>query len=404
MAWSFVITDRTGNALGELRDADSRSLRFPLNKTPTFSFTVQSDNPFASLFLTDDKVLIKAYDDSTGAKTLRFLGPVIGHDKTRNSGAGTISVTAAGAQWRLGTGGQSGRYIGKSNTGATFGTTALSTLDRGEIMGRIIDALNAGESTNIFTTAGDTGIRRGTITASSQTYVSDWRYKLALEALADLSGTLDGPDWQVRPVEPTTDATGLQIGALDVSPAFGSLNQNVAFVFGAPPFNVAEWHDVGDSSSLANFAISLPPGFPDNATAAPITASDAASIADRGLYETVVAADLQTDGLRTTLVQEHVRVRKIPKRVIAFTPVAESSSVPIEERRVPRLFTDYIVGDVVLFRAVERMPITDPVTGLVVATQEVPTVDLLMRVFVAQIDLDNAGVATTSLALQVDGS
>jgi hypothetical protein len=402
VAWTFVLTDRAGNPLGELRDATARSIRFPLNKTPTFSFTVQTDNPFSSLFLTDDKVLVKAYDDSAGVKTLRFFGPVVGHDKARNSSGGSISVTAAGAQWRLGTGGQSGRYIGKSNTGATFGTTALATLDRGEIMGRIIDALNTGESTNIFTTAGDTGIRRGTITASAATYISDWRYKLASEALADLSGTLDGPDWQVRPTEPTTDGTGLQIGLLDVAPAFGSLQQNVAFAFGTAPYNVAEWHDVGDSSSLANFAINLPSGFPDNATSAPVTSSDATAIADRGLYETVVSADLQTDTLRTTLVQEHVRVRKTPKRVIAFTPVAESSTAPIEERRVPRLFSDYIVGDVVVFRAVERFSVTDT-AGTVIGQQEVPTVDLLMRVFVAQVDLDDAGVATTSLALQVDG-
>jgi len=195
----------------------------------------------------------------------------------------------------------------------------------------------------------------------------------------------------------------VQIGALDVAPAFGTTRTDVVWAFGTAPHNVAEWHDVGDSSSLANFAISLPPGFPDNATAAPIASSDASAIADRGLYETVVAADLQTDSLRTTLVQEHVRVRKVPKRVIAFTPIAESASAPVEERRVPRLFSDYIVGDVVTFRAIERVSVTDT-SGTVIASQEVPTVDLLMRVFVAQIDLDEAGVATTSLALQVDAS
>lgn len=429
MAWSFVLTDRAGNALGELRDATGRSLRFPLNRTPTFNFTVQTDNPFAGLFLTDDKVLVKAYDDSTGSKVLRFFGPAVGHDKTRGSQSGSIAVTAAGAQWRL-----DRRLIGKSNTGATFGTTALSLVDRGEIMGRIIDYLNVGDTGGalVFTTAGDTGIRRGTITGSSTTYISDWRYKVAGEAMSDLSGTLDGPDWMVRPVEPVADGLGVQIGALDVAPSFGALNPNVGWVFGAPPFNVAEWHDVGDSTSLANFAISLPSGFPDNATAAPIVDSNAAAIADRGLYEAVVASDLQTDLFRTTLVQEHVRVRKEPKRVIAFTPVAESPDVAIEDRRVPRPFADYIVGDVVRFRAVETFStdaalilqaasggllpsgtllpsgallpggVLDSYTANIVEYLQIPTVDLLMRVFVAQVDLDDAGVATTSLALQVD--
>jgi hypothetical protein len=425
--WTFVLSDRAGNALGELRNATGRSLRFPLNRTPTFSFTVQTDNPFSSLFLTDDKVLVKAYDDSSGTKVLRFYGPVVGHDKARNSQGGTISVTAAGAQWRL-----DRRLIGKSNTGATFGTTALSLLDRGEIMGRIVDAVNTTEATNIFTTGGDTGIRRGTITASSQTYVSDWRYKVAGEAMADLSGTLDGPDWMVRPVEPAADAVGLQIGALDVSPAFGSVNDNVVWAFGTPPYNVAEWHDTGDSTSLANLAISLPPGFPDNATAAPITSSDPAGITDRGLLEAVVAADLQTDSLRTTLVQEHVRVRQIPRRVIAITPVAEDASGPIERRRVPRLFADYIVGDVVRFRAMEHFSVETALqiqassggllpagtllpsgsllpggvlnteTASIVTYVQIPTVDLLMRVYVAQVDLDDAGVQTTSVALQME--
>lgn len=396
MAWSFVLTDRSGNPLGELRNATGRSLRFPLNRTPTFTFTVQADNPFAAAFLDDDKLLVKAYDDSTGTRTLRFFGPVVGHDKARNAQGGTISVSAAGAQWRL-----DHRLIGKSNTGATFGTTALSTLDRGEIMGRVVDALNAGEATSIFTTAGDTGIRRGTITPSAQTYVSDWRYKVAAEALSDLSGTLDGPDWQIRPVEPTVDATGVAIGALDVAPAFGVAQPDVVWAFGTAPSNVAEWHDVGDSTSLANMAINLPSGFPDNATSAPITSSDATAISDRGLYEAVVAADLQTDNLRTTLTQEHVRVRSVPRRVIAFTPVAEDPNVPLERQRVPQLFRDYIVGDAVRFRAVERYDVTD-VAGSVIGVEEVRSVDVLMRVFVAQVDLDDNGVATTSLALQMD--
>lgn len=426
--WTFVLTDRVGNALGELRNATGRSLRFPLNRTPTFSFTVQTDNPLSALFLLDDKTLIKGYDDSTGAKTLRFYGPVVGHDKARNSQGGTIGVTAAGVQWRL-----DRRLIGKSNAGATFGTTALSTLDRGEIMGRIVDALNSGNATNIFTDAGDTGIRRGTIAASSQTYVSDWRYKVAGEALADLSGTLDGPDWQIRPVEPAADGAGVQIGALDVAPAFGSVNPDVVWTFGTPPYNVAEWHDTGDSTSLANVAHNLPPGFPDNATQPVLGATDTAgSIADRGLYETVVSADLQTDSLRTTLVQEHVRVRQIPRRVIAITPVAEDASGPIERRRVPRLFADYIVGDVVRFRAMEHFSVETALqiqassggllpagtllpsgsllpggvlnteTASIVTYVQIPTVDLLMRVYVAQVDLDDAGVQTTSVALQME--
>jgi hypothetical protein len=397
VAWSFVITDRVGNQLGELRNATGRSLRFPLNRTPTFTFTIHADNPFASLLVDLDKILVKAYDDSTGTKVLRFYGPCVGRDKTRNAQEGTIPISAAGVQWRL-----DRRLIGQNIAGATFGTTSLSLLDRGEIMGRTIDALNAGESTNIWTVAGDTGIRRGTITASSSTYIENQRYVPAGTFLAGLSATLDGPDYVFRPVEPTADATGVQIAALDVAPAIGTTQPNVAFKFGGPDGNVAEWKDTGDATGLCNRGVNIPSGWPDTATQQPIIWQDATATTDRGvLYEAVIPGELQSDDLRLKLVQENVRVRKVPKRIIAFTPVAEDPSAPIETRRVPRPFADYNVGDVVHFRAIERFPVTDT-AGTVIGYTETPTVDLLVRVFAIQIDLDDAGVAQTAVALQDD--
>ena len=396
--WSFVLTDRQGNSLGELRNATGRSIRFPLNRTPTFNFAIQADNPFATSLVNLDKILVKAYDDSTGSKTLRFYGPVVGRDKTRNASGGVLPISAAGAQWRL-----DRRLIGQNIVGATFGTTSLSLLDRGEIMGRTIDALNAGESTNIWTVAGDTGIRRGTITASSSTYVTDQRYVAAGTFLAGLSASLDGPDWQIRPTEPVTDAQGVQIGLLDVSAAIGTSQPNVAFEYGTGQRNVAEWKDTGDATGLCNRAINIPSGWPDTATQQPLVWSDAAAIADRGLYEAAIPGELQSDDLRLKLIQENVRVRKVPKRIIAFTPVAEDSSAPIEQRRVPRPFADYNVGDVVRFRAIERFPVTDTL-GTVLTYSESPTVDLLLRVFAIQIDLDDNGVAQTTVALQDDSS
>jgi hypothetical protein len=204
-------------------------------------------------------------------------------------------------------------------------------------------------------------------------------------------------------VTPTTDGVGVQFGALDVAPAFGQTQPNIAFEYGTGQDNVAEWSDVGDSTTLANRAVSLPSGFPDNAVDMPIQWDDAPAIADRGLYETVVAADLQTSDLRTKLVQEHVRVRKMPRRVISFTPIAEAPDIPLAERRVPRLFADYQLGDVVTFRAVERFPITDT-AGTIIGSSEQKTADLRMRVFGAELTLDDNGIAQTRLTLQDDGS
>jgi hypothetical protein len=398
VAFTFVLRDRaTAIAQGEFRNVSQRSIRFPFLKTPTFTGTIAADHPAASLLLNLDNTIISGYDLSIQTDPL-FQGPVVAYQKQRTSQGGTIQFTAAGIGWRL-----DHRLIGKSNTGATFGTTSISLLDRGEIMGRIIDALNTGEASNIFADAGDTGIRRGTITASSSTFVGPWRYKIASEALADLSGTLDGPDFRIRPVAPTADAVGVQFGALDVAAAFGQVQPNVAFEYGTGQDNVAEWSDVGDSTTLANRAVSLPSGFPDNAVDSPIQWDDATAIADRGLYETVVAADLLTSDLRTKLAQEHVRVRKMPRRVISFTPVAEDPSLPLSERRVPRLFADFNIGDVVTFRAVEHLPITDT-AGTIIGISEQKTADLLMRVFGAELAIDDNGVAQTRLTLADDGS
>lgn len=398
MAYTMLLRTRAGVNNGELRNATNRSFRFPHLRTPTVQFVVDATHPKAPVLADCDKVILAVYDDSTGSKTLVMQGPITGLEKTRNAQGGTLAVTASGVQWRL-----DRRQIGKNNTGATFGTSSLSLLDRGEIMGRIVDALNAGDATNVITDAGDTGIRRGTITASSSTYIKDWRYKPAGEAMGELAGTLDGGEWVVRPVEPVTDAAGVQLGALDVAPMIGTVQPNVAFEFGTGHHNVAEWKDITDASALCNSAVSLPAGFPDNATDPVLAWTDATSIADRGLHEAVISGDVVTQDLRTKLIQNAVRLRKIPRRIISFTPVAEDSSLPVAERRVPRLFADYSVGDTVRFRAVERFPVFDTL-GTVLDTVAVQTVDLLMRVFVAQVDLDDNGVASTQLTLINDGS
>jgi hypothetical protein len=189
---------------------------------------------------------------------------------------------------------------------------------------------------------------------------------------------------------------------LDVAPAIGTTQPNVAFKFGGPDGNVAEWKDTGDATGLCNRGVNIPSGWPDTATQQPIVWQDTAATTDRGvLYEAVIPGELQSDDLRLKLVQENVRVRKVPKRIIAFTPVAEDPSAPIETRRVPRPFADYNVGDVVHFRAIERFPVL-AVDGTVQGYTETPTVDLLVRVFAIQIDLDDAGVAQTAVALQDD--
>lgn len=397
MAWTFLARNRAGQPLGELRNVHDRNVRVPFLQQPTMTGRVDTNHPLAQNILNGDLTLVSGYDLSIQVAPL-IQGPVVGYQKTRNASGGQITFTVAAAGWYL-----SHREIGQSTTGATFGTTSLAMLDRGEIVGRIIDACNSGEASQIWTQAGNTTIRRGTITASSNTFVSGWTYKNAWEAITDLSGTLDGPDFRIRYVEPFTDSVGLVLGLMDVAPALGQLQPNAVFAFGTSPSNVSEWSDVGDSSMLANWAVNLPSGWPDNATDQPVTSSDTASIAARGLHEATVPADLVTADLRNRLVQENVRVRKVPRRVISFTPSAEDQAKSIDQRRGQRLFVDFNVGDVIPFRAVEQFDITGT-DGTVIGQNEVQTADLLMRVYAAELDIDDQGVATPTLTLVSDGS
>lgn len=402
MSYRLILTDRLGNGLGELTGgaggAVERKLRVPLNLNPTATGVLDAAHPLAANVLALDKTLLKVYDRTVDPvnPALRFLGPMATYDKVRQAGGGTVAFTAAGALWRLG-----GRLIGRNPAGAIFGD-ALTPVDRGEIAGRIIDALNTGDNAGIYTQAGDTGIRRGVIAPSSSTFLGPLRYAEADGVLASLAAPLDGFDYRARPVEPVRDALGVKIAELDVAPAFGVLNPAAAFEFGTGRHNVAVWRDAGDAGALCNDGVSLPDGYPSNAVGTVQTYTDAASIADRGLWERAIAdpGGLADDALRLKLVASHVGVRSTPRRTITFDPIPEA--LDALERRVPRPFIDYDVGDLIPFRALERFPIRDP-DGQIVGEREELTVDAIFRIYVIELALDDEGNATTTLTLVEGG-
>jgi hypothetical protein len=204
-------------------------------------------------------------------------------------------------------------------------------------------------------------------------------------------------------VEPTADALGVQLAALDVAPAIGSLRRDAVFEYGAGRRNVPSFKDVGDSGILANDAWHLPAGYPDTAAGIPLEATDSASIAARGLHETVVAANVTTDPLRTQLLADHVAVRKQPRRTITFDVIRDPDPVgtPVTQRRVPRPFIDYDVGDVVPFRAVELVELRDS-SGTVIGQTPTTTVDALFRVWAMEIAPDALAGEKVSLTLQED--
>lgn len=398
MTWTFVLTDRFGAPIGELRQAADRRLRFPLNRLPTFAFTIDAGHALAAAVRSTDKTIVKGYQQSPGAApVLRFQGPIISAEKVRSSQAGTIAATAAGVGWRL-----SHRLIGCRPEGATF-ATALAPRDRGDMVRAILTALNNGSQPDTAfavapSRADDTGIRVGAITASSSTNAGPWPYKVAADAIAELSASLDGFDWEIEPCEPFFDGGPIPvIGRLNVRAAIGAAKPDAVWEFGAGRNNVESWRDLADASTLCNSAISLPGGSASSTVA--IVATDAGSIATRGLHEAVVGSDLSADLLRQQLVQEHVRVRAAPRRVISFQPTTEDAPADAIVRRVPRLFDDFIVGDIMPFRATETYNVVDPGSGATIGVREVKEIDALFRAFAVDLTLDAAGVATSTVTL-----
>jgi hypothetical protein len=365
--WQLVLTELNGAAVGELLNASSRRVSFGVNRVPSAGFTIRLDNPLADEVLEANK-LVKAYRDGV----LRFVGPIVAAEEVSGAGAsGTVAVTAAGAAWRL-----AHRLIGKGATGYAQGTSG-ATVDRGTIIHAMLAAANAD---------GYTGIDAGTHAASSSTYVAFAPYKNLLEAVNELANALDGPDWVVRPVEPTTVAAGVRIGLLDVAPVIGTARPAAAFEYGAGRRNVAEYRRTLSLDAMLNAAYGPPgSGEPGGTT---VTKTDAPSIAAYGRLEGLVAADLPQP-LRQALVDEHVRVRKAPRQLVTFTPTREDRATP---GRVPQYGTDYVVGDVIPFRAVMRTAVADASIR----------VNASLRVYAVDFAIDDLGEEAPTLTLTAD--
>lgn len=361
--WTFVLTELDGTRLGELTNASGRQVRLAVNKVPTAQFTVMLDHRWADRLLGAD-VLVKAYRDGQ----LIFHGPVNAAEESSDGIRGSVAVVCSGAAWRL-----DRRLIGKDATGYRQGT-ALAPVDRSTIAAGILAAVNADAHT---------GIDAGTITASGATTYVEWApYKPALEAINELCQAGDGPDWQVRPVEPAAVAGGVRIGLLDVVPYLGASRPQAVFELGDGKRNVAGYRRQLSADTMVNAGYGLPPS--DSTSSAVLTQADADSIAAFGRLEAVIPNDLAVDQLRQKLVDEHVRVRARPRQTITFTPIRTDFARP---DRVPEFGGDYGLGDAVPFRVVRNGTIR---------------IDASLRVYAVEFAVDAEGAETPTLTLTPD--
>lgn len=362
----FFITDLTGGVIAEVEDASKRTLNYKLNGVDTAAVTATVSNDVIDAVLSE-VCLLKAYDSNN---EIDFFGEIITAEEAAAGPEHTLAITAAGAGQRL-----AERHVGKSVDGVTY-----TGWDRGAIYRDLIDLVNAD---------GYTGIEIGTIESISECDAGTWRYKPALEAMLELSQSLDGCDFAFEAVDAIKRPLGVQLARLNVYTVKGALSAAL-FEYGCGRYNVQSFNRSVNFDNLANSIYSLPPGFPDTTTQDVLFGESQPSIIDNGLKEAMVSTDLVSDDLRQRLVDTHAALRAEPRQTITFTPMIDVGG----DDAPPRFKTDYDIGDLVTFRAAD---------GLDEYQRPDVRVDATMRVYNVSIDIDKNGAETVTIGLVQEG-
>ena len=329
-AWTLRLTGYDGAAQGELRNASERTFSFELNRMATGSFKLPLDDPLAGTLLQGD-CLIQLWQGTT----VRLNAEVISVEEVADaSGIPTLAVTFAdAAYWRL-----THRLLGVTGPGLTFGT-ALAPVNKWNIANLILLYLNVD---------GDTGVRNGSFGGTGTTYVGPWRFKPFMEAMLELSRTLDGFDFEFVHTEPYIDDAGgllppdsVAIAVMNTYAKLGTTRPNAIFEYGTGNRNIKAYKRQVSREGLMTRGYSLPPGFPETSELI-VSAESQSAIAARGIHESIVATDLTAHMARAELLRSHLAVRKQPRQLITFTPAVGIGL---------QFNTDYAVGDVVTARA-----------------------------------------------------
>ena len=303
MAWTWVLTDGSGNALAELANADGRTLRFKRNTPAEASCTVSHDDPETIEVLTANIPRLKCYRDGT----LRFHGALSSIDEQADTQASQVVLNFVHPDKLLAT---------------RFTTSTHAATDAGTIAWTLINSANSDD---------DTGIRQGTInTTKSRT--REYRFKQVLEAIQQLTAVLDGFDYEVVATEDADDAA--ELGTITVWQAQGSDQSDARFEYGA-----------GTLANCSSITRQLLP--PVNAVTLEgengltVTVTDAASITRYGRYDVFESrTDIADQATLTERAREKLRIT--PVRILQFTP---------DPKLAPAPFTGYFLGDTVRFAA-----------------------------------------------------
>lgn len=319
-SWSMELTTLTGAGIGEITTASEREFAFLLNRPNTATWQMPVHDELVNTLMSM-QTLVKVY---RGADLMMHL-LVVGANRVATAESRTVSFTAADPLWLL-----QKRLAGKSATGTIYTTLT----DRGQMAKEFIDAANVDEQT---------GIRTGSLphlSGSTSTYASG-PYKPVSEVLADLGLTAAGFDWEIVPIEYNAG----KIGDWHAAPILGITREDVKFEYGpGSGANIKAAVDTIDGNTMANKVYHIAEAGPDTPGAPVVSATNAASVATYGLREDLAQAALTDQNLRQKLVDEHVAVRKHPRRIVTFEP---RDYDPTDPRNVPVYGVDYLAGDLV---------------------------------------------------------
>lgn len=357
--WTFVLTDLAFQPLGEILNASDRSVDLPLNRLSTAAFKIRLDNPMADVITTTEGY-IKVYRDGT----LVFFGPIISAEEVAEEKGPTVAVNAVGSGWIL-----TKRLTGKSTTGKVFATLT----DRAQIIKTLIDDQNTLNFTGVATT--------GAISSSSAITYTAGPYRPVFDVLQELSASVDGFDWAITPTENFVNGAVVSqtIGVFSAAPIFGVTQQHAVFEYGVGLHNVASYRSTvtrdGQATKVYHYVQ------PEQNQAFPqVSYEDVTATSKWKLLDDVAQADLTNQTNRLALVQDHVQIRKNPRRLVEFTPHID----PENAGRLPYFGVAYSLGDFV--RA--RVQYNDRIR-----------LDGYMRVWGVTFSIDELGIERTTLAL-----
>lgn len=389
--WDFVLTDSFYVPIGQLVNADGRSVALKHNGFPTFNFTVRLDNPL-TYALSGAGGYIKGYRNGV----LEYFGPIISAEETADSQTKSLAVVSSGVGWFL-----QKRLAGKSADG-----TAFTTTDRAQIIKALLDAINAESETGIATSDivadvspyvppgsgnslvfGSTasrpvsGLGTPNITAASASSYKAGPYKPLYDCMRELWPGTEGFDWQIVPYDNYT--TGIvdsqKIGQFRAYPLIGQQQPEAIFEFGQGRNNVMSYRRTISRETQANQVYHNVSDGPDAPGYPTQSKFDAASILAYRMVEDIAQADVKDLVIRQRLLDEHLRVRAYPRQVVDFQPHLQDGT-----GRVPDWRTEYMLGDQVRAR---------------IKTGGQVTLDAWCRVYGVTFEIDKQGMERVSLTL-----